>query len=239
MSTQKSQTLKNISFFQNFSDEAIGLLHEQAQTIELKKGKMLFFNEDKADRFYLVTHGWVKLYRETIEGAQSIIDILTINHIFGETAIFQDDTFPFSAEAAEDTTVISLPLSILKSEIENNQKFAMDMMKSMARYRKQQDQEIENRTLKNASQRIGCFLLRLVDQKQVNEAIIKLPYDKTLLASRLGMQPETFSRALNKLKNQINMDVKGGEIRISNIQDLTDYVCSVCSSEFPCHDMNI
>ena len=152
-------------------------------------------------------------------------------------ALFQNDTTSFSAEAAERAQVMSFPLCILKKEIENNSNLTMDMMLSMTRHARQQDQEIENRTLKNASQRIGCFLLRLVDQRKTGEIVIKLPYDKTLVAARLGMQPETFSRALNKLKDQIDLHVVGREIRILSLQDLTKYACSACSSEFPCHDI--
>lgn len=232
-----SNFLKNAPFFKSFPNDAIETISAQSHIINADKGKVLFVNEDPADRFYFIISGWIKLYRETIDGAQSIVDILTINQVFGETAIFQNDIYPFSAEAVEDSQIISLPMAILKSEIENTPKLAMDMMSSMARYRKQQDQEIENRTLKNAPQRIGCFLLRLIDQNKKGRVIITLPYDKTLVASRLGMQPETFSRALNKLKDYIDMDVKGSEIHIRNIDDLVNYACSACSSEFPCHDM--
>jgi CRP-like cAMP-binding protein len=237
MDVKRNNILKNISFFKNFSDKTIGVLNEKSQIIDLEKGGMLFSNKDKADRFYLVTKGWVKLYRETIDGVQSIVDILTTNSVFGETSLFENDAYPFSAEATETAQVISFPLPVLKKEIENNSELSMDMMRSMVRHKKQQDQEIENRTLQNASQRIGCFLLRLVDQEQESEFVIQLPYDKTLVAARLGMQPETFSRALNKLKDQININVVGREIYISNLQDLTKYACSACSSEFPCRDM--
>jgi len=237
MTTEIKPYIENCSFFKNFSDEIIELLNKKSHIINFPKGHVVFFNEDRADSFYLVTNGWVKLFRETIDGAQSIVDIVTTSHVFGETAIFQNDVHNFSAEVIEDTKAILIPLSLLKSEIETNPRVAMDMMSSMARYRKQQDQEIENRTLKNAPQRIGCFLLRLIDQNKKGGIVITLPYDKTLVASRLGMQPETFSRALNKLKDRIQMDVKGSEIHINNVQNLIDYACSACSSEFPCNDM--
>jgi len=237
MTTEIKPYIENCSFFKNFSDETIELLNKRSHIINFPKGHVVVFNEDRADSFYLVTNGWVKLFRETIDGAQSIVDIVTTNHVFGETAIFQNDIHHFSAEVIEDTKAILIPLSLLKSEIETNPKVAMDMMSSMARYRKQQDQEIENRTLKNAPQRIGCFLLRLIDQNKKGGIVITLPYDKTLVASRLGMQPETFSRALNKLKDRIQMDVKGSEIHINNVQSLINYACSACSSEFPCNDM--
>jgi len=227
----------NLKIFDPCSPETLDMWQAQSQILSLPKGNLLFVHEDEAERFYVIKSGWVKLFRETLDGTQAIIDILTTNHIFGETAIFQDDLYPYSAEIVESADIISIPLALLKKEIETNPKMAMGMMASMARYRKQQDQEIENRTLKNAPQRIGCFLLRLVDQNHVGHITIDLPYDKTLVASRLGMQPETFSRALHKLRDHIDMDVKGGSIEIKNLQELIDYSCTACSSEFPCHDM--
>lgn len=239
MNNATTKSLKNISFFNFFSEETLKKIEQRASVVNHPKGNILFVNNDHADHFYIVQSGWIKLYRETIDGAQSIIDILTFNQIFGETSIFQDDTFPFTAEAAEDSTVIVLPLHLLKSEIEHNTKLAMTMMSSMARYRKQQDQEIENRTLKNAPQRIGCFLLRLIEQRDKQKDLcIRLPYDKTLVASRLGMQPETFSRALNKLKQEIQMSVQGRDIIINDVQELVHYTCSACTSEYPCNDLH-
>ena len=239
MTTKISTILKTNPFFRNFTADSIETIASKAHIINFPKNHIVFLNEDPASCFYVTLNGWIKLFRETVDGAQSIVDIVTKNQIFGETAIFQNDVHNFSAEVIEDTKVILLPLALLKSEIEKNTKVAMDMMSSLARYRKQQDQEIENRTLKNASQRIGCFLLRLIDQNKTGDIIVNLPYDKTLVASRLGMQPETFSRALNKLKDHIAMDVKGSAIHIHNIRDLIDYACMACSSEFPCNDMNV
>lgn len=108
----------------------------------------------------------------------------------------------------------------------------------MARYRRQQDRELEHRTIQNAPQRIGCFLLRLTNQEEEGSVKIHLPYDKTLVASRLGMQPETFSRALNKLKDKTGIRVKGATVELDNLEQLTSYSCSACSSEFPCKDIN-
>lgn len=231
------EALLRNSLFQSCPDGVLEKLAAGAKVIEAGKGQLLFSNEDDATNYYIVIKGWVKLYRETLDGAQAVVDILTTNHLFGETSIFQDDKYPYSAEATEPTTLISLPLKALKDAIENEPKIAMSMLSSMALYRKQQDNELEHRTLQNAPQRIGCFLLRLADQNSPGPVTIYLPYDKTLVASRLGMQPETFSRALAKLKKETGLRVKGATIEVDNILTLSRYACAACSSEFPCHDL--
>lgn len=237
LNTDIANKIKALSLFGACSDAFLESLVKQSQTLLLEKGQILFLHEDKAERFYLITKGWIKLFRETLEGNQAIVDILKADQILGETAIFQEDQYPYSAEAAEPAEIISLPLSILKAEIEENPKLALAMLSSMARYRKQQDQELEHLTLQNASQRIGCFLLRLTNQQASGEVVINLPYDKTLVASRLGMQPETFSRALGKLKAETGIEIKGAAIKVGNLEDLSTYSCSACSSEFPCKDL--
>lgn len=157
--------------------------------------------------------------------------------MFGETSIFENDCYPNSAEAAESSTLISLPLSVLKREIESNSQMALGMLSAMARYRCRQEQELEHRTLQNAPQRIGCFLLRLAGQVDKAPLLIHLPYDKTLVASRLGMQPETFSRALTRLKEATGMEIRGATIQLKDPERLVRFSCSACSSEFPCQGL--
>lgn len=230
--------LNKIPLFRSCDKSFFDSMQSHAQEQEFKKGKIFFIHGDEAERFYFIQNGWVKLFRETLDGAQAVVDILTSGHIFGETALFEDNIYPYSAEAVEPVRVISLPLNILQNEIENNNKMALAMLSSMARYRRQQDEEIEHRSMQNASQRIGCFLLRLAKQERGEAVTIHLPYDKTLVASRLGMQPETFSRALGKLKDQTGICVKGATIEIADLDDLISYTCSACSSEYPCKDIS-
>ena len=48
---------------------------------------------------------------------------------------------------------------------------------------------------------------------------MRLPYDKRLLAGRLGMKPESLSRALGKLR-EIGVNDREGTITISDISEL-------------------
>lgn len=229
--------IKAHPLFKNCSTAFFDKIAASAHLKSYDKGQILFLSGDEAERFYIIKKGWVKLFRETLDGSQAIVDIFTTGHIFAETSIFEDDVYPYSAEVVESCALVSIPLEILKQEIENNSKVAYDMLSSMARYRRQQEQEIEHMSLQNAPQRIGCFLLRLADQNAEGKIKIQLPYDKMLVASRLGMQPETFSRALKKLREQTNIEVNGATVEMENLEQLADYSCAACSSTFPCKDL--
>lgn len=231
------QIIKSIGIFSHCAPEFFQKTAESSTTLSCEKNKILFIHGDEAACFYYIRKGWVKLFRETLDGTQAIVDIFTAGHIFGDTSIFEDGRYPYTAEVVEAASLIRLPLAPLKHEIEENSKFAFDMLSGMARYRRQQDREIEHRSLQTAAQRIGCFLLRLTSQNETGNIVIQPPYDKMLVASRLGMQPETFSRALKKLKDETGVEIQGATIKMKSLEQLSDYACAACSSAFPCGDL--
>jgi CRP/FNR family transcriptional activator FtrB len=59
--------------------------------------------------------------------------------------------------------------------------------------------QIKDLKLRTGTQRLGAFLLRLVDETGV-DGVARLPFSKATLASRLGMTPENLSRALRTLE---------------------------------------
>lgn len=230
-------SLLNMGLLDGLSSAQFNDFLQQAVQKTYPKGFVLFAQGDEAEAFYLITRGWVKLYRETLDGEEAVVDVLTAGHLFGETAIFEEDGYGMSAEVVEEAEIVSLPLGLLKQLMAESPQLSMNMLKTMSRFRRQQDMELEHRTLQNASQRIGCFLLRLCKPDAKSPIRLNLPYDKTLIASRLGMKPETFSRALARLREDTGIRIQGATVEIDGLNQLSGYSCSTCSSSYPCKDL--
>lgn len=229
--------LSGVALF-NGIDEAT--LQQFAQAASLRtepKGKILFIQEDEAEWVYLIQRGWVKMFRETMDGAEAVIDVMTAGHMFGDNAVFENDSYSYSAQVVEQVQMIMFPVSVLKKAIASNPSIALNMLSSMSRHRQQQHLEIEHLNLQNAPQRIGCFLLRLCPADVGQSLNLNLPYDKTLIAARLGMKPETFSRALAVLKKDGLIEITGASVFIPNVPHLVTYTCDHCSTAFPCEDL--
>lgn len=232
--------LKTILLFRPCTDAFLDKLAGAANIRKIEKGHLLCMQDDEAERFFVVIDGAIKVFRETKEGMQVVTSILAEGRIFGETSLFHDKKYTACADAIENTEIMSLPLSLLEAEIDTNPAFAKHMMSLMAQYERKQEQEIEHLSLQNAPQRIGCFLLKIMSNGAVCGAHdehfdaspikLTLPYDKTLIAARLGMQPETFSRALKKLKAETGITVSGSLVTIGNVQTLRSYSCTACST---------
>lgn len=200
-------------------------------------GESILLQGEKIDWVYVVLSGWVKLYRTTQDGNEAVIDILTGSQVFGETAMLTDDISPFNAVAIEQCTVIKIPVTLFHDAIKSDTKLAYAMLKSLSKFRDQQSREIESLTLQNASERIGCYLLRLCRVDVPEPVSLTLPFDKTHIAARLGMKAETFSRALKKLRQETDIKVEGRQVIVPTIDCLASFACKGCSNEYPCDDI--
>lgn len=234
---QIEETLRAIRIFRDCDEETMGKIAAGANVQTYEKGKILFVQQDPAERYYVILSGWVKLFRETMEGAQVVVDMLPAGKLFGEMAVFNEDSCPYSAEIIEKAEIVSFPLAPLKAEIRKNGALTLNMLHHMAQHHIRQGKEIEHLSFQTAPQRIGCFLLRLFDQEQTGPVTVRLPYDKTLIAAKLGMQPETFSRALKKLRTATQIEIRGSTVRIHDTRKLSRFSCLTCSSGFPCKDL--
>jgi CRP/FNR family transcriptional regulator, dissimilatory nitrate respiration regulator len=225
-----SQFITSIPFFKELDEKVLEILLNAAIVKTYSKNTSLFIQGDAADRFFIILSGWVKLYRNTAEGDEAIVALFTRGDVFGEAAIFGSAGYPFSAEAVEETRVIEIPASLIRERAQADLSILERVMKSMSREMHNLQLESEHMALMNAPQRVGCLLLQLSSGMIGKGGTFSFPYDKSLAAQRLGMKPETFSRALAQLK-PIGVMVKGPEITIDNFSVLAGYCCGHCSAE--------
>ena len=229
--------LSKSSIFYGLAPSTLNRISKRAHQNIHKKGKMLFIHGDIAKHYYVVKSGHVKLFRETLDGTQAVLDVLSEGDAFGHNLLFDESTYPYSAEIAESGTIISLPLSDLREEMYEDNNVSISMLLEATHQLTRKDRELEHRATQSTTQRIGCFILRQALQEKTNLPVIHLPYDKMLLAAYLGMQPETFSRALSRLKKKTGLRIEGASIYLDTLDRLSSYACSSCSGKFPCEDL--
>lgn len=182
------------------------------------RGASLFLQGDPARVFFIILDGWVKLYRATEDGAESVIAVFGRGESFAEAAIFDLGVYPVNASAIEAVRLLALPAASFMAKIESNSAYALAMMASMSRRLRRFVQQVEQLTVRSSAERLAGFLLTLSGADD-GPARILLPMEKALIAGRLGMQPETFSRALSKLR-QHGVTCRGNEVSINDLAAL-------------------
>ncbi len=215
------QLICKLPLFTGLQGGTIRRLLGAGRVRQYRRGATLFSQEDPAESFFVVLDGWVKLSRDTAEGDEYIIGMFSRGESFAEAAIFDSGCYPVTAEAVEASRILVVPAKPFVASISNDPRLALSMLASMSRHLRHLVQQVEQLQAKTSSQRVGAFLLRLSDS--ADEAItIQLPYDKSLIAARLGMKPETFSRALAKLR-QLGVRSEGANVVVPEPQALRHY----------------
>ncbi|MGE0754122.1 MAG: Crp/Fnr family transcriptional regulator [Alphaproteobacteria bacterium] len=228
------QLLKGVPFFSGLSEKDIAYFLKHASIREYPKRTMIFDHGDKALHFFIVLEGWIKLFHVNSEGQETVTALVTKGDTFSETATFEHSDYPYSAQVVGGVArCLTIPVQIIREKVRTDPNMALNMLASLSRKTHQLGLTFEHISQLTAAQRLACFLLKLSMDRQYAKAI-KLPYNKLLVASRLGMQPETFSRALKRLVADLGIIVTGRQVDIPNIEALQAYCEVVCCTEPEC-----
>ncbi|MCR4378126.1 MAG: Crp/Fnr family transcriptional regulator [Rhodospirillales bacterium] len=182
----------------------------------------LFMEGEPAQRFFVVMEGWIKLYRLCEDGHEVVISVVSPGESFAEAAIFDNRVYPVSSMTITDTRLLVVSAEAMLRELHDNMSFTFNMLSSMSRHLRKSITLVHQLSALSSTERLADFLLSLCDAVQ-GEVCLTLPHDKSLIAARLGMQPETFSRALAKLK-AAGVSNSGHDVVIQNIDALRDYI---------------
>ncbi len=230
LSPKDRALVRNAALFQRLSERTLRAMLAGSSPRAVARGTTLFLQNEPADRFYLVLDGWVKLYRVTLGGVESVINVVAPGETFAEAAMFASARFPVTAEAATDCRLISIGRAAFTRALESDPGAVMAMLASLSMRLRFHVHQIEQLQVQSTAQRVGDFLLRFCPAGPGN-ATFELPFDKSLVARRLGMKPETFSRALAKLR-AIGVETHGATISVDDLDRLRSY-CEEGGDEEP------
>jgi CRP/FNR family transcriptional activator FtrB len=119
--------------------------------------------------------------------------------VFAEAAIFDAGRYPVAARSFDHAALLVVPSAPFLGYLESRFDLVLLMLGSMSLRLRQLIHQITELKLKSTAQRLGGFLLGMTTA-QSGKAAVRFPYDKKLVAEKLGMKPESLSRALAKLK---------------------------------------
>lgn len=189
-----------------------------AHARNIERGGTIFLQGERATAVYIVADGWVKLYRIVPSGAEAVVDVLTRGRSFAEAVAFRRDVYPVSAEAVTDCTLIRIESDAILQLIERSPAFATALLAATFAHLHDLVAQVQSLKAQTGAQRVAAFLL---DLSECNGAAcaVTLPYDKVLIAGRLGMKPESLSRAFTRLK-PLGVTVRQNRAEIADIEML-------------------
>ncbi len=206
---------------QKLPEELQARLLENARALEFDRGATIFLQGEQARAIYIVADGWVKLYRIAPSGVEAVVGVFTKGRSFGEAVAFRNDIYLVSAEAVTNCTLMRIDAADYLRVIRETPEAAIALISATFAHLHSLVEQVEALKARTGAQRVAEFLCELSPCAE-GACEVVLPYDKTLIAGRLGMKPESLSRAFAKLKSE-GVRIQQNMARIDDIAHLRLY----------------
>ena len=190
------------------------------------RGETIFRVGAPCEEFHVTVTGQVKLYAVSPGGQEKVIELVGPGGSFAEALMFTGQPYIINAQSLSDTLLLSVKKHAVVSEIERDARFAMRMLAGISRRLHGLVHDVQAYALHSGMQRVIGYLLRDVstDDNAGGEAItVTLPVSKSVIASRLSLTPEYFSRVLHELEAAGLIEIDKRDIRILDVHRLGQY----------------
>jgi CRP-like cAMP-binding protein len=206
MRTDWLRLLRSHHLFTALEDAQYVQIAREVTGVQLAAGELLFRRGDEAHAFFVVADGRIKLSLYAADGAEKVVDVLGPGHSF--------------AEALEDTIVLRVPSASFRRLLHENAAACFRMLAELSARLHVHLSEIEALTLQNASQRLAFHLAQRVAATDGDGHLARLPEPRAVIASHLGMQPETLSRLLRQFTDAGLIEAEGRDLRVPDVARL-------------------
>ncbi len=219
------EQLKNNLIFHRLTDDQMDRVIRRAKSVNLADGETLFQQGDTATRFYLVTEGHIKLFRLAPDGNEKVIELVDAGHTFAEALMFlEQPRYPVGAVALGETDLISVDAADFSAILRDSVDLCMALLGDMSFRLRSLIREIDDLSLHSATCRVAAFILSRAPQ-HCDDFELDIP--KHVIASRISVKPETFSRIIKSLKSRDILEIKGSKVHLLNRDALKD-AADVC-----------
>lgn len=218
------QILRSHHLFEPLSEEQLDELLESSQLLNLEKGDTLFIQGEKAQSFYFIISGCVKIYRLTPDGQEKIFEVIGDRQTFAEAMMLMDTpNYVASAQAVGPSQLFRFSNAAYMRLLQANQRLTFALIGKLCIRLHQRLNEIETLSLKNATHRVVRYLLTQMAPLQNAVSSFELPMAKQLIAGHLSIQPETFSRIIRRLIDEQIISQDGRQISVLDCMRLQHF----------------
>ena len=212
--------LANLPMFSEMGQAELDRIAAATVPLYFDKGQSIVQCGDPCTGFHVVVYGHVKLAFTSPQGVEKVVEIVRPGQSFGEALMFLDKPYVVFAQALADSMLLHVAKHAVFDEL-GPSPFARRMIAGLSRRLHGLVRDVEAYTLRSGQDRIiGYLLAELPEGASEGAADVNLTPGKSVLASRLNMTPEHFSRILHELAAEGLIEVNGRSIRVPDVARL-------------------
>lgn len=215
--------LAHVPLFNELEKDEIARLARGSREMSVARGDILFHKGDTPTGFYLLVYGQVKLAFTSPQGGEKVVDIVAQGQTFGEAVMFMDKPFVVYAQALADSVLLHISKAAISEELDKDPRLGRKMIAGLAMRLHHLISDVESYSLRSGRQRVIGYLLRDTPTDGVPQVTVTLPTNKGVIASRLNLTQEHFSRILHDLSEKGLIVVEGRNIHIQDVNRIRAY----------------
>ncbi len=193
--------LKTIRLFRDLQPQDLERVREAARRKVVEADEFLFFQEDPAEKIYVLLEGRIKLAQVTPEGQQVILRYITAGEAFAVVAVLSGMKYPVTAQSTGPAKLLYWERSRMHELMASCPGLALNALSIMGSRVKEFQDRIRELSTERVERRIARTLLRLARQageKTPEGVLIKLSLTRQDLAELSGTTLFTVSRTLSQ-----------------------------------------
>jgi CRP-like cAMP-binding protein len=210
--------LANLPMFSQMQEAELDRIAASTLPVHAGKGQEICHCGDPCTGIHVVVYGQVKLGFTSPQGVEKVVEIVRPGQSFGEALMFLDAPYIVFAQALADSMLLHVAKHAVLDELARDPGFARRMLSGLSRRLHGLVRDVEAYTLRSSHERVIGYLLAEVPANADGAPVeVHLSAGKSVIASRLNMTPEHFSRILHELGNDGVIEIHGRTVRIPDV----------------------
>lgn len=165
---------------------------------ELPRSAVLCRQDDKPEFLHVVLSGAVGLFAEGLR-EETLVEFFGPSDVFILPAVMLDTPYLMTARLLEESRVLFWPVASFREQVASIGALSYGAALMLSSYWRGFVGQIRDLKLLSAAERLSAMLLAL-SPRRPGPVTVTLPADRRLIAARLGITPQSLSRAFASLR---------------------------------------
>lgn len=222
----KKEFSKDIKGLDSFFDEVSALeelknLSKDRKTRLFRKKELIFNEGNNPNYLFFLSKGKVKTFRNHEYGKEFITSLYKEGDFFGYMPLLEESKYQDSAEALEDSEIVSIPKEDFYALMNSNAMVMKKFIKILSDNIEERENQLVKLAYSSVRKRVAEALV-LLHNRYANETDkeFSISISREDLANIVGTATESLIRTLSDFKGDKILEIKGSNITIKDVERL-------------------
>jgi CRP/FNR family transcriptional activator FtrB len=208
----RNSELRAVPIFAALGEDVLAEIAECGHEHHYPRDHVLVEQGGPADYLHILVAGQVGLTAKASDGRTTVVEVLRAIDLFFVAAVLSDAPALMGVVTLDPCRIFRIPAEHFRRLTDEHPRLARAMLHVVGQQFRLLACQVKDLKLRTSTQRLGCYLLALARENGA-DGEFRLPYDKRLLAGRLGMTPENLSRAFASLR-EYGVETHGSRVAL-------------------------